>query len=266
MSTAPRPRITLMVHRDGEVGSHTIGMPVWLFNVLAVTAAVFLMGLLVMGALYAPLLKAAASVPRLRDDVARLEAENAKVRELAAALDSAERRYERLRGMVGADLVPEPVALAYALPLAPPVRATRPGGVTPFEGGPSLPTHWPLNPPGYITRGVVAAGGTEEAHTGLDIAVTIGTPVRATGGGQVTETGNDDEYGMFIVVQHPEGYQSKYGHLSRVLVLPGEAVSAGEVIGLSGNSGRSTAPHLHLEIRRADSLIDPLTLVKEDTL
>jgi murein DD-endopeptidase MepM/ murein hydrolase activator NlpD len=54
-----------------------------------------------------------------------------------------------------------------------------------------------------------------------------------------------------------------YGHLSRILVTAGETVAAGEVIGLSGNSGRSTAPHLHFEIRRRGASLDPLTLVKE---
>jgi murein DD-endopeptidase MepM/ murein hydrolase activator NlpD len=255
-----------MVHRDGELESRTLRMPIWLFRILVVAGAVFLMGLLILGALYAPLLKAAASVPGLRNDVARLEAETAMVRELAAALDSAERRYGRLREMVGGDIVPDPVALAYSLPLAPPVRAALPGIRRAPETGPSLPSHWPLDPPGYITRGLVEPGGTEEAHTGVDIAVTIGTPVRAAGGGTVSELGIDTEYGQFVVVGHPDGYHTKYGHLSRVLVRLGAVVSAGEVIALSGNSGRSTAPHLHLEIRRGDATIDPLTMVKEDSL
>jgi murein DD-endopeptidase MepM/ murein hydrolase activator NlpD len=261
----PRPRITVMVHRDGELESRTLRMPIWLFRVLVAVGVVCLTGALILGALYAPLLKAAASVPGLRKDVARLEAETAKVRELAAALDSAERRFGRLREMVGADIVPDPVALAYSLPLAPPVRAGLPGVHRDLEAGPSLPSHWPLDPPGYITRAIVAPGGTEEAHTGLDIAVIIGTPVRAAGGGTVVEVGNDAEYGQFVVLGHPDGYQSKYGHLSRALVSTGAAVNAGEVLALSGNTGRSTAPHLHLEIHRGDVTIDPLTMVKEDT-
>jgi murein DD-endopeptidase MepM/ murein hydrolase activator NlpD len=262
---APSPQITVLVHRDGELESRTFRMPVWLFRALVVAGAVFLMAALVIGALYAPLLKAAASVPRLRDDVARLEAENAKVRELAAALDSAERRYGRLREMVGADIVPDPITLAYSLPLAPVVNAAPPGARTAPETGPSIPHRWPLDAPGYITRGIVPPGGTEEAHTGLDIAVTIGTSVRAVGGGTVTDVGTDPEYGQYVVISHPDGYVSKYGHLSRALVSTGATVNAGEVIGLSGNSGRSTAPHLHLEIRRGDELIDPLTMVQEDS-
>lgn len=264
MST-PRPRITLMVHRDGQTGSRSFRMPMWLFRVLVLGGVIFLMGALVVGAMYAPLLKAAASVPGLREDVARLEAENAKVRELAAALDSAERRYGRLREMVGADIVPDPIALAYTLPLAPPVHAAPPGAQFLPAIGPSLPYRWPLDAPGYITRGLVEPGGSEEAHTGLDIAVIIGTAVRAVGGGTVLDVGTDQEYGLFVLLGHPDGYKTKYGHLSRTLVMPGAEVGAGEVIGLSGNSGRSTAPHLHLEIRRGDTTIDPLTMVQEES-
>ena len=68
-----------------------------------------------------------------------------------------------------------------------------------------------------------------------------------------------------MLLEHPQGYESMYGHLSRVIVAPGDSVRAGQVIGLSGNSGRSTAPHLHFEIRRGGQSIDPLTLVREGT-
>jgi murein DD-endopeptidase MepM/ murein hydrolase activator NlpD len=260
----PRPQITVMVHRDGEVNSRTFRMPIWVFRFLMGAGLVLLLAALVFGAWYAPLLKAAASVPRLREDVARLEAENAKVRELAAALDSVELRYDRLREMVGADIVPDPIALAYSLPLAPPVYAAAPGPRAAPVTGRTLPNRWPLDAAGYMTRGLVPAGGSEEAHTGVDLAVTIGTPVRAVGGGTVLDSGNDPEYGIFVLLSHPDGYASKYGHLSRSLVRTGQLVDAGEVIGLSGNTGRSTAPHLHLEIRQGDETIDPLTIVNED--
>jgi murein DD-endopeptidase MepM/ murein hydrolase activator NlpD len=259
-----RPQITVMVHRDGEVNSRTFRMPIWVFRFLMGAGLVLLLAALVFGAWYAPLLKAAASVPRLREDVARLEAENAKVRELAAALDSVELRYDRLREMVGADIVPDPIALAYSLPLAPPVYAAAPGPRAAPVTGRTLPNRWPLDAAGYMTRGLVPAGGSEEAHTGVDLAVTIGTPVRAVGGGTVLDSGNDPEYGIFVLLSHPDGYASKYGHLSRSLVRTGQLVDAGEVIGLSGNTGRSTAPHLHLEIRQGDETIDPLTIVNED--
>jgi murein DD-endopeptidase MepM/ murein hydrolase activator NlpD len=103
----------------------------------------------------------------------------------------------------------------------------------------------------------------DEAHPGIDIAVPSGALVRAAGGGTVVQSGVDDQYGSFVIVQHPEGYQSVYGHLSRLLVKADDTVAAGQVIGLSGNSGRSSAPHLHFEIRRDQQSLDPLTLVKE---
>jgi murein DD-endopeptidase MepM/ murein hydrolase activator NlpD len=87
--------------------------------------------------------------------------------------------------------------------------------------------------------------------------------VRASGGGTVLRTGTDAEYGTFVLLQHPDGYQSMYGHLDRTTVQPGRPVNAGEVIGLSGNSGRSSAPHLHFEIRLNGQSLDPTTLVKE---
>ena len=75
--------------------------------------------------------------------------------------------------------------------------------------------------------------------------------------------GTDSVYGLTVVIRHPGGYESRYGHLSRLIARLGTEVQACEVIGLSGNSGRSTAPHLHFEIRHEGRSIDPRTIVKE---
>jgi murein DD-endopeptidase MepM/ murein hydrolase activator NlpD len=190
----------------------------------------------------------AAAVPD-SSDVARLEAENAKVRELAAALDSAERRYGRLREMVGADIVPDPVTLAYQLPVAPVLRAQAPGRPGRFESGASVPSHWPLDVPGYVTRGQVLAGSSEEEHAGLDVAVPLGSIVRAAGGGSVREADLDPQYGEFVLLEHPEGYQTMYGHLSRVVVRPA-STSSPEGCWRSGASGRR-APTFTLKSARA---------------
>ena len=85
-----------------------------------------------------------------------------------------------------------------------------------------------------------------------------------SGAGTVERAGSDPEYGSFVLLQHPDSYQTMYGHLSRILADSGTTVQAGEAIGLSGNSGRSTAPHLHFEIRRQGVSLDPLTLVKDN--
>jgi murein DD-endopeptidase MepM/ murein hydrolase activator NlpD len=67
-----------------------------------------------------------------------------------------------------------------------------------------------------------------------------------------------------VRLRHASGYETMYGHASRILVRDGDSVQAGQVIALSGSSGRSTAPHLHFEIRREGKSLDPLTVVKQE--
>jgi murein DD-endopeptidase MepM/ murein hydrolase activator NlpD len=185
------------------------------------------------------------------------------VRELSAALDSAESRYAQVRQMLGGKIIRDPLAISTSLPVAPPVRA-RLAGVRPaVSTGPGVPQRWPLDETGYVTRGQVKSGGRDEAHPGIDIAVSVGSLVRASGGAVVRQRGEDPEYGLFVLLEHMDGYQTMYGHLSRILAAAGDSVASGQVIGLSGNTGRSSAPHLHFEIRQRGLSLDPQTLVKE---
>jgi len=149
--------------------------------------------------------------------------------------------------------------------VAPPLVALAPSAQSDSAAtaGPSVPHIWPLSVPSYRTRGMVGANSRQEAHPGVDLAVPVGSDVRAAGGGIVRRLGEDPSYGLFVMVQHPEGYVTMYGHLSRELVAQNDFVRAGQVIALSGNTGRSTAPHLHFEIRLRGRSIDPLTLVRE---
>ncbi|HEV7366395.1 MAG TPA: M23 family metallopeptidase [Gemmatimonadales bacterium] len=254
--------VTIVIQRDGTTKTRSFRIPIWALRLGAWTGAVALVIVLLVIALYGPLLRAAARVPGMDRELARLRAENTRVRELSAALDSAESRYAQVRQMMGGEIVRDPVAMSSSLPVAPPIRA-RLASTVDQTTGVSLPGHWPLDEPGYITRGQVKAGGRDEAHPGIDIAVPVGNLVRASGGATVRQAGEDPEYGFFVLLEHPDEYQTMYGHLSRILVTPGATVSAGEVIGLSGNSGRSTAPHLHFEIRLRGLSLDPLTMVKE---
>lgn len=257
------PSVTFVIQRDGTTKTRNLRIPVWTLRAggwLLATAAVLLLLAVV---LYGPTYKAAARLPGMERELVRLRAENTRVRELSAALDSAESRYSQVRQMMGGEIVRDPVAMSSALPVAPPIRARLASTSTAPAIGVSLPRHWPLDEAGYITRGQVKAGGRDEAHRGIDIAVAVGSLVRATGGGTVREAGEDPVYGLFVLLEHPDEYQSMYGHLSRILVTPNATVVPGEVIGLSGNSGRSTAPHLHFEIRQRGLSLDPLSMVKE---
>jgi murein DD-endopeptidase MepM/ murein hydrolase activator NlpD len=161
--------------------------------------------------------------------------------------------------MLGGDIAPPAHLSPEALPIAPPLLASRPGRRTP-AAGPSVPQRWPLDEKGVVTRGQISEGSADETHPGIDIAVPIGTPIRAAGGGTVTGTGQDPEYGLFVLLTHVDGYQTMYGHASRILVAEGDEVNAGQVVALSGSTGHSSAPHLHFEIRRSGRSIDPRTV------
>jgi murein DD-endopeptidase MepM/ murein hydrolase activator NlpD len=255
--------VTIVIQRDGTTKTRTLRVPVWTLRLGVWVLGLVALLLLLVTSLYGPLVGAAARVPGMERELARLKAENTRVRELSAALDSAESRYAQVRQMMGGGIVRDPVATFSQLPVAPPIRARLASVVAESAIGLSLPRHWPLDEAGYITRGQVKAGGREEAHPGIDIAVPVGNLVRASGGAIVRQAGQDPEYGLFALLEHPDEYQSMYGHLSRILVTPGVTVAAGEVIGLSGNSGRSTAPHLHFEVRQRALSLDPMTMVKE---
>jgi murein DD-endopeptidase MepM/ murein hydrolase activator NlpD len=159
--------------------------------------------------------------------------------------------------------VPGLAEVASTLPVAPAVRAVLAGAMR-YPTGASVPRFWPLDDQSYTTRGIADSAGADGQHEGVDIATATGTPVRASGGGTVADAGEDPVFGRFVLIAHPDEYQTLYGHLSRVVTAKGRTVEPGEVIGLAGNSGRSSAPHLHFEVRHKGAAVDPLTLVKQE--
>lgn len=98
-------------------------------------------------------------------------------------------------------------------------------------------------------------------HEGVDLVAAYGTPVQATGEGQVVFAGAWDRYGLTIEIDHGHGIATRYAHLSRILVREGQLVTRSTVIGLLGNTGRSTGPHLHYEVRLAEGPRDPLKFI-----
>lgn len=109
-------------------------------------------------------------------------------------------------------------------------------------------------------RPVVGGRLTQEyhgGHHGLDIGVPVGTPITATMDGRIVHAGwNNQGYGNLVIVENGD-YKTYYAHLSSIPVSIGDTVNAGAMIGLSGNTGNSTGPHLHYEIRRNGVAIDP---------
>ncbi len=195
----------------------------------------------------------AARVEVLERENRRLADENAKVVEIASNLERSEEAYRRIRAMAGLPeegAAPQEQASSIELPTGgasserPPELRGRPG---------PQPSGWPLTIKGFITSGFTGADG----HTGVDIAVPVDTPVVVTADGTVKQTGTDRVYGAFVIVSHAGGLETMYAHNGPLLVSRGERVSRGDVVAYSGNSGQSSAPHLHYEVRKGGAPIDP---------
>jgi murein DD-endopeptidase MepM/ murein hydrolase activator NlpD len=128
----------------------------------------------------------------------------------------------------------------------------------------STPTLAPVE--GYLSDGFGwrrdPFTGVREFHRGLDIVAPTGTPVMAPADGLVTAAGRMSGYGKTVHLSHGAGLGSRFGHLSEILVKPGQRVRRGDVIGRVGSTGRSTGPHLHYEIFRAGRPVDPRSFLK----
>jgi len=96
-------------------------------------------------------------------------------------------------------------------------------------------------------------------HAGIDISKPVGSTVKASAGGTVTRAGNAGTYGILVEINHGNGWVTRYAHNSKVLVRAGDKVTKGQAIALSGNTGRSTGPHVHFEIRYNGSAKNPLS-------
>jgi murein DD-endopeptidase MepM/ murein hydrolase activator NlpD len=208
-------------------------------------------GLAVLVASWVWVAATASRVPGLLATIDSLEAEQARVVELGRRLETLEEQYGRVRDLFGARPT-EPSAL-----WVPPTGTGSVARATELE--PSSPESWPLSEPGFVTRALLADAPAD--HPGLDIAVPEGTWVRAAGAGIVLDVGEDPVYGRFVTLDHGDGLVTLYGHASRTFVTEGQQIRRNEVIALSGNTGRSTAPHLHFEVRRDGEPLDPTDFV-----
>ncbi len=130
-------------------------------------------------------------------------------------------------------------------------RASAPAVVAPSGSG---VLGWPVSGP--VTSGFGSRWG--RMHEGIDIGVGEGTPVRAAAAGTVIYAGWMSGYGNLVVVDHGNGLSTAYAHNSSLAVSVGQSVAAGELVSYSGNTGNSTGPHVHFEVRVNGSAVDPL--------
>ena len=124
----------------------------------------------------------------------------------------------------------------------------------------SLPSRWPVRGPvnsDFGPRLSPWSEGAGEHHSGLDIGAPRGTSVTAPAPGTVVFTGSHADYGIALVIDHGNDIKTLYGHLSRVDVAPGQKIERGQAVALTGNTGRSSGPHLHYEIQVAGKAVNP---------
>ena len=193
----------------------------------------------------------------LEEELAGLQADQARVAVLADRLEELEERYRTLRALFGIDSAQAGGELLLPTPS---LGAVTPAGGPELDPETRLPTSWPLTERGFVTRSLLE--GAAGDHPGVDIAVPGDTYIRAAGAGEVVDVGEDEVYGRYVILDHGNGYRSRYAHASQTLVETGWTVRRNEVIALSGSTGRSTAPHLHFEILLDGEAVDPLTMVQ----
>jgi murein DD-endopeptidase MepM/ murein hydrolase activator NlpD len=139
------------------------------------------------------------------------------------------------------------------------VKATKAAEST---SGYTLPVSGGTIGTGYHVPGSMWSSGY---HTGVDFVVPTGTPVKAVGAGTVVSAGWGGAYGNQVVIRLADGYYAQYGHLSSISVSSGQAVTAGQQLGLSGATGNVTGPHLHFEIRTTPNYgsdVDPVAYLR----
>jgi murein DD-endopeptidase MepM/ murein hydrolase activator NlpD len=243
--------IILVPPGGGKPRSFSLGKKQMLFA--GVVAAVLLVLLVVS-------LTALGRMGRFSVAIERLKRENTKLREerqKLAQLDDELGRLRVVQGRLATLLGMEKKKTDQKLTLSPAGMLTQGFSQERASSG-RMPTLWPVR--GEISRGFSNEPG---GHKGCDIAAPRETPVRAAGEGVVEFAGEDTVFGNMIIINHGSGISSLYGHNSRLTVIRGDSVKKGQIIAYSGNSGNSSAPHLHFEISRNGRQVDPLTFLRE---
>lgn len=261
-----RRGFSLIVAPHGTGNTVTFDLPANVGVVLFALAVIFFVGTALVGITYTKLAVLAVQASRLRAENEALRAENSKIQDIQAEMDKIEGLKRQIEAWAG---IAEPEEAGPAASDADswstnlwPRRYTY-GIMKPFYAGLSAYPDGPVLPAeGWVSRGFSVGSGTEADHPGIDIVVPKGTPVRCALDGTVASAGWDDVYGNLIVVAHGDTLKTLYGHNEKALVKEGDRVAKGQVIGLAGSTGRSTAPHVHFEILKQGRPVDPAAYIK----
>lgn len=245
--------VTVMLIPDGTEARKGWRIRQWVLKTVLWSLAALLVGILLFFAFYGQVLSRAAMTDRLRAENTQLRKYRLKVQLLESRFDSMRETVNRLTALAGVDFdmtaLPDDSTILAQVDREVQAVMARPGHLDW-----SIPVGLPLQ--GFMTRGFEIED-QDHYHPGVDIACGIGTPVLATGTGKVVFAGSDSTYGYMVVIAHNDSLSTIYGHNNKLLVVAGQEVVVGSRIAESGNSGISTAPHLHYEMRLNNQPINP---------
>jgi len=206
-------------------------------------------------------------VHSLREENARLQERNNDLEISAqkiASIDSLTAYLHRLSSVADIGGRPEVAGAAEKGKADVQPEAARSAGAASRRGAPvvgefasSVPNIMPVD--GWTTKHF--SSDPAASHYGLDVAAASGTPIRSTAMGVVEDVRKDKYYGLMVEVRHENGFITRYGHCSQALVLASDRVQRGQTIALVGNTGRSTAPHLHYEVMKDGKYVDPMNFI-----
>lgn len=237
--------------------TRSLRVPYALFYTLVAVIGVSLVLLVVFMTTYGTLFIRSRESAMYKSQVAELTKRQEQMGELRRNLAELRAMNAQIRGMLGLGLSPvdsSVVARARATG-AEPTTELKNEQVSMLR---AIPTFWPVR--GFITRRF-SAGATDKdslTHSGIDLAVDRGTPIRASASGYVLEAGWNDSYGYYVQIDHGYGIKTLYAHADMLVVMKGERVAQGQTIAYSGNTGKSSAPHLHFQVTVSNVPVDPL--------
>jgi murein DD-endopeptidase MepM/ murein hydrolase activator NlpD len=248
----PRKEVSVIISGNYSPESYRLTVPLW--GVRVIFAALGALLLVVMSAVVMVMFGAyrLTRLSYLEQRNRTLEAEFAKVVKLRRELEELEQQTRSMATMLGIERTPPPVNWdSTAIE-----TVGLPGWV---RGG-----QWGMRPvPALVpVEGYAVSRTAADPHMAVDLAAQAGKPVRATADGWVAGRGSDRTFGRFLLLRHGQGYESYYGHLDDWNVDNGDTVRAGQTIGWVGSTGKSTAPHLHFEVRKDSKPVDPATLLR----
>ncbi|MBD3317466.1 MAG: peptidoglycan DD-metalloendopeptidase family protein [Chitinivibrionales bacterium] len=275
-------RYTVMLVPEGNEKTFSFGIHRNFLSIIAAAVLIFALGVTVLLFKAGDIGLKLQLVRFLREENTQLRKENEQLQNLASKVDSMMHLIvylERIGTAIGVESheIPVPSALGgdQSIFTKDPhdhflddLRGGSAGEEIELSNGPrsrpdylaSIPNIRPVE--GWITKKFNPNGSDNEGiHNGVDFAAPTGTLIRATAPGIVDSVMHDTYFGLMISVKHKYGFTTRYAHCSQILANPGDRVGRGQTLALVGNTGRSSAPHLHYEILRDGAHVNPLKYI-----